>query len=102
MRWPSIRGPRRGRGFVRTTIADELSDRPSDLMKREFRASGPNRLWVADLTYVKTKAGWAYVAFITDVYSRMIVGGQVFAWLKSEIATYALTMANHARTPNRG
>ena len=42
-------------------------------MKREFEVSGPNRLMLADLTYVKTKAGWAYVAFITDVYSRMIV-----------------------------
>ena len=72
-----IRGARRGRGFIRTTISDDLAMRTKDLVERNFSATGPNHLWVADLTYVKTKMGWAYVAFIVDVFARMIVGWKV-------------------------
>ena len=67
--------------------------RPADLVEREFRAPAPNRLWVADLTYVKTHAGWVYVAFILDVYSRMVVGWQASTSLRSDLAIDALEMA---------
>ncbi len=63
------RGVRRGRQFKVTTISDENQHRPSDLVDRQFVAAAPNRLWVADLTYVKTHTGWVYVAFIIDVFS---------------------------------
>ena len=57
----------------------------------------PNRLWVADLTYVKTHVGWVYVAFVIDVFSRFIVGWQVSTSLRSDLAIDALEMAIYAR-----
>lgn len=86
-------GCRRGRSFVVTTEGDDRLERPADLVEPTFRASAPNRLWVADLTYVKTHAGWVYVAFIIDVYSRMIVGWQASRSLRSDLAIAALEMA---------
>jgi putative transposase len=59
---------------IRTTIPDEKAERPEDLVDRQFVASRPNQLWVADFTYVATWSGTVYVAFIFDVFSRMIVG----------------------------
>jgi putative transposase len=88
-----IKGCRRGRLFVRTTVGDERLVRPADLVERRFKAPAPNRLWVADLTYVKTHAGWVYVAFIIDVYSRMLVGWQASKSLRSDLAIDALEMA---------
>jgi putative transposase len=67
--------------------------RPSDLVKRQFRATAPNRLWVADLTYVKTHAGWVYVAFVIDVFSRSVVGWQAARSLRTDLALDALEMA---------
>ncbi len=63
------------------------------LSARQFRAPTPNRLWVADLTYVKTHSGWVYVAFIIDVFSRMVVGWQASRSLRSDLAIDALEMA---------
>ncbi len=88
-----IEGCRRGRVFVRTTEGDDTLDRPADLVQRDFRASAPNRLWVADLTYVKTHTGWVYVAFIIDVFSRMVVGWQASRSLRADLAIDALEMA---------
>lgn len=88
-----LQGCRRGRLWVRTTEGDDRLDRPADLVSRQFRASAPNRLWVADLTYVKTFSGWVYVAFIIDVFSRMIVGWQASRSLRSDLAIDALEMA---------
>jgi putative transposase len=88
-----IQGSRRGRVFVRTTQADETLDRPADLVERRFTASAPNHLWLADLTYVKTYAGWVYVAFVIDAYSRMIVGWQASRSLRADLAIDALEMA---------
>jgi putative transposase len=88
-----LRGCRRGRVFIRTTEGDDRLDRPADLVERQFQASAPNRLWVADLTYVKTHTGWVYVAFILDVFSRMIVGWQASRSLRSDLAIDALEMA---------
>ena len=95
-----LEGCRRGRVFVRTTTSDESLERPADLVQRDFRASAPNRLWVADLTYVKTHTGWVYVAFIIDVFSRMVVGWQASRSLRADLAIDALEMAvaNRGRT----
>jgi len=77
----------------KTTIGDGAeTERPADLVDRKFVASGPNQLWVADLTYVRTHAGWTYVAFILDVFSRMIVGWQVSTSLRTDLALDALDM----------
>jgi putative transposase len=88
-----LHGCRRGRIWVRTTEGDDRLDRPADLVSRQFRAPAPNRLWVADLTYVKTFSGWVYVAFIVDVFSRMVVGWQASRSLRSDLAIDALEMA---------
>lgn len=93
MREMGLVGCRRGREWVRTTIGDDTLERPADLVEREFRAPAPNRLWVADLTYVKTHSGWVYGAFIIDVFSRMIVGWQASRSLRSDLAIDALEMA---------
>jgi putative transposase len=92
-----LRGCRRGRVWVRTTEGDDRLVRPADLVERQFRAPAPNRLWVADLTYVKTHSGWVYVAFIVDVFSRMVVGWQASRSLRSDLAIDALEMAVHNR-----
>jgi putative transposase len=93
MRDLGIQGCRRGRVWVRTTDGDDRLERPADLVERQFRAPAPNRLWVADLTYVKTHSGWVYVAFIVDVFSRMVVGWQASRSLRSDLAIDALEMA---------
>jgi putative transposase len=97
MRELGLQGCRRGRIWVRTTVGDDRLDRPADLVARKFRAPAPNRLWVADLTYVKTHTGWVYVAFIIDVFSRMVVGWQASRSLRSDLAIDALEMAVHNR-----
>lgn len=93
MRAMGLTGARRGKTFTITTVGDDRLDRPADLVNRRFQVSAPNRLWVADLTYVKTHAGWVYVAFIIDVYSRMVVGWQASKSLRSDLAIDALEMA---------
>ncbi len=96
MRGMGLQGVVRGKK-VKTTIPDELADRPLDLVKRDFTADRPNQLWVVDLTYVATWAGFVYVAFITDVFSRKIVGWRVSNSLRSDLALDALEQALHAR-----
>ena len=97
MKAQGLTGVRRGRQFKLTTISDENQHRPSDLVERQFVACAPNRLWVADLTYVKTHTGWTYVAFIIDVFSRAIVGWQASTSLRSDLAIDALEMAIYSR-----
>ena len=92
-----LQGAVRGRRFKRTTVVDQGAPRPADLVCRNFTAAGPNQLWVADLTYVEIRSGFAYVAFITDVYSRRIVGWRVSNSLRSDLALDALEQAIHAR-----
>jgi putative transposase len=96
MRTLRLQGARRGKA-KRTTIPDELTARPADLVERRFHALAPNRLWVSDLTYVKTHTGWVYVAFVVDVYSRFVVGWQASRSLRSDLALDALEMAIFAR-----
>ena len=91
-----LRGVVRGRK-CKTTIPDGLADCPRDLVKRRFQAERPNQLWVADLTYVATWRGFAYVAFVTDVFSRKIVGWRVSSSLRSDLALDALEQALHER-----
>jgi len=95
MRQLGIAGTVRGRK-PKTTIPDEAAARPADLVQRNFTASRPNQLWVADLTYVATWAGFVYVAFIIDVFSRMIVGWSVSRSLRSDLALDALEQALYA------
>ncbi|WP_342318727.1 IS3 family transposase [Corynebacterium mayonis] len=73
MRLAGLSGKGKG-GAPRTTRKPKGPDVRPDLVNREFRAPSPNRLWVADITYVRTRKGFAYTAFATDVYSRRIVG----------------------------
>lgn len=87
-----ICGARRGK-TTRTTVSDKKAPTPHDLVDRHFVAPAPNRLWVADLTYVWTKAGFCYVAFVTDAFSRMIVGWRVSTSLRVDLALDALEMA---------
>jgi putative transposase len=97
MRSEGLRGAVRGRAFKVTSTADASAGRPADLVKRNFSAEGPNRLWVADLTYVATWAGFIYVAFVIDVFSRAIVGWRVSRSLRSDLALDALEQALHSR-----
>ncbi|WP_308509962.1 DDE-type integrase/transposase/recombinase, partial [uncultured Varibaculum sp.] len=73
MRIAGIAGVRRGRTAITTRPAQVPDSRP-DLVNRQFTASRPNELWVADITYVRTLSGFVYTAFVTDVFSRKIVG----------------------------
>ncbi|MCZ7527083.1 MAG: IS3 family transposase [Acidimicrobiia bacterium] len=76
-----------------TTVADDNAARPPDLVDRQFVATRPNELWVADITYVSTWQGWLYVAFVLDVYSRAIVGWQIADHLRTDLVLDALEMA---------
>jgi len=96
-----LKGAVRGK-TKRTTVSDDTAERPADLVDRNFRASAPNRLWVADLTYVRTWSGFAYVAFVIDVFSRHIVGWHASRSLHSDLALSALEQALWARKPDGG
>lgn len=78
---------------VRTTIPDENAERPTDRVERQFVASRPNQLWVADFTYVATWSGMAYVAFIFDVFSRRIVGWRAATRMTTDLVLDALEHA---------
>lgn len=91
-----LRGAARGK-TRRTTTPEEAGPRPADLVDRDFSASRPNQLWVADLTYVATWSGFVYAAFIVDAYSRFIVGWQTSRSLRTDLALDALEMAIWSR-----
>lgn len=96
-----LEGVRRGKP-CRTTIPDELADKPLDLVNRNFSAERPNQLWVADITYVATWSGFVYVAFVVDVFSRYIVGWRVLKSLQTDIVLDALEQALWARGRPQG
>jgi len=96
MRDMGLTGAVRGRKFKTTTPGDEAS-RPTDLVKRNFKASRPNQLWIADLSYVSTWRGFAYVAFVIDVFARYIVGWCVSDSLKTDMPLTALEQAIFSR-----
>jgi putative transposase len=91
-----LEGVRRGKPR-RTTTPDPAAARPADLVKRDFSASRPNQLWVADLTYVATWSGFVYVALVIDAFSRFLVGWQASRSLGTDLALDALEMAVWAR-----
>jgi len=97
MRAEGLRGIPREKTRKTTMPEGAETPRPSDLVERQFVADAPNRLWVADLTYVRTHAGWVYVAFVLDVFSRMVVGWQVSTSLRADLALDALDMGLWAR-----
>ena len=76
---------------------DEAALRPADLVTRQFKATAPNQLWVADLTYVATWRGFVHVAFVIDVFSRRIVGWRASRSLRSDLALDALEQALYDR-----
>lgn len=93
MKLRGLAGVRRGTKVV-TTIADQAAARPADLVNRDFTATAPNQLWVADITHVPTWSGFCYVAFVTDAFSRRIVGWSVRDTLRTEdLPLEALDMA---------
>ena len=81
----------------KTAIPDNAAARPADLVQRDFTATRPNQLWVADLTYVATWSGFVYAAFVVDAYSRRIVGWRVSGSLRSDLALDALDQALYDR-----
>ncbi|KCS27425.1 transposase [Mycobacterium tuberculosis XTB13-091] len=87
-----LSGTTRGKAR-RTTIADPATARPADLVQRRFGPPAPNRLWVADLTYVSTWAGFAYVAFVTDAYARRILGWRVASTMATSMVLDAIEQA---------
>ena len=82
---------------ARTTMRDPGAERPGDLVNRDFTARSPNRLWVTDLTVVATRTGAAYVCFIVDAFSRLIVGWRVAAHMRTEMVLDAVEMARRGR-----
>jgi putative transposase len=96
MRAHGLVGVQRGRK-PRTTTPDAAAARPGDLVKRNFVAKAPNQLWLSDITYLPTRAGFVYVAFVQDCFSRMIVGWQTADHLRTELPLDALNMALHNR-----
>jgi len=97
MRAMGLKGVTRGRGWVVTTRADAAADRPADLVDRQFAATRPNQLWVADFTYVATWPGFVYVAFVIDVFARRIVGWRVATSLATDFVLDALEQAIYDR-----
>jgi putative transposase len=96
MRAAGIAGVRRGKQ-IKTTKSDPTAARHPDLVERKFTAAAPNQLWVTDLTFVPTWSGVAYVCFITDTFSRMIVGWRVASNMRTTMVLDALEMARWSR-----
>src|SRR5881409_1923071 len=101
MRALGLQGVVRGRK-CRTTVADDSTELPVDRVNRQFQASRPNELWVADFTFVAAWTGFVYVAFVIDVFARRIVGWRVATTLRTDLALDALEQALHARPDRDG
>jgi putative transposase len=101
MRKAGLQGCLRGRR-KRTTRRDLCATPAPDLLKRNFAAAAPNKIWTADITYVHTWEGFLYLAFILDVYSRKVVGWSMATQLRTELVVDALEMALWRRTPDVG
>ncbi len=97
MRALALRGVVRGRR-CKTTIPDAVAEHPRDLVDRDFTATRPNQLWVADLTYVATWQGFVYVAFVIDAFARRIVGWRVGLTLRTALVLDALEQALYDRS----
>jgi len=94
---------RRPKRFRRTTIPSITAPaQPPDLVRRDFSPSAPNRVWLSDITYIRTWEGWLYLAVILDAFSRRVVGWALADHLRTELATDALQMALVSRRPGAG
>lgn len=98
MRRRGIEGVRRGKR-VRTTVPDKSDVCPRDLVNRQFETNRPNRLWVADFTYVSTWQGWLYVAFVIDTFAKRIVGWRASSSMTTDFVLDALEQALYDRRP---
>lgn len=98
MRQAGLRGVSRRR-FVVTTVRDKDREPAPDLVQRDFEATGPNQLWVADITYIPTWAGFLYLAVVLDAWSRRVVGWAMAGHLRTELVLEALEMAVRQRQP---
>lgn len=98
MRAAGLRGVSKRR-FIRTTLSDPHAGWANDLVERNFKASSPNVLWVADVTYVSTWEGFLYLAIVLDAFSRRIVGWSMQGHLRAELVLAALEMAHAQRAP---
>ena len=96
-----IEGVKRGRS-CKTTLPSDQADAPLDLVDRQFVASAPDQLWVADITYVATWSGFVFVAFVTDVFSRYIVGWRVMKTMRTDLVLGSLEQAMWARGKPKG
>jgi putative transposase len=99
MRRADLRGVSRHRGWTVTTVRDGEARPAPDLVLRDFHAAGPNRLWVADITYIPTWEGFLYLAVVLDVWSRRVVGWAMQGHLRTELVVEALNMAVFQRRP---
>ena len=99
MRTHAIRGAKRRGKPWKTTRPDPLAHRRPDLVERDFSADGPDRLWVADISYLRCWEGLVFFAFVVDAYSRMIVGWQLAAHMRTDLVLDALRMALGLRQP---
>ncbi len=99
MRRARLHGVSRRRGFVVTTRRDARQRPAPDLVKREFKADAPNDLWIADMTYVPTWAGFIYLAVVLDVWSRRVVGWAIGERMTADLVLSALNMALEQRKP---
>jgi putative transposase len=102
MRELGVQGVSRRGKKPRTTVADEKAPPAPDLVGRHFRADAPNRLWLADITYVETLQGYLFLAVVMDMFSRKIVGWSMRDDLKAELVVDALAMAVARRRPPAG
>src|SRR4051794_41325416 len=91
MKAADLRGISRAKG-PRTTVSTSAPDERPDMVDRAFTAAAPNRLWVGDITYCRTFAGWVYAAFVIDVFSRRVVGWQLSRSMRTDLALDALEM----------
>ena len=101
MREAGLAGVSRRKG-PRTTRRDPQARPAPDLVERRFAAEAPDRLWVADITYVPTAAGFLYLAVVLDVFSRRVVGWSMANHLRTELVLDALDMAGGTTTPGLG
>ena len=99
MRAAGLVGVSRRRGGIATTRRDRTARPAPDLVDRNFAAPGPNRLWVADITFVPTAAGFLFLAVVLDAWSRKIVGWSMANHLRTELVLDALDMAIGQRRP---
>jgi len=95
-------GPKRKKKFIITTNSQHNRTIAPNILKRQFKIDSPNTHWVSDLTYIKTKTGWAYLAVIIDLYSRAVVGWSIDRQMPAHLVLEAFNTAIEERNPQDG